>query len=441
MAKQDRLKDPVPSSGVSKGSVDVVVTALHAGGTLVSLLSGLLAAVLILYSGYVLYDSLATEYNAYSSAWDLLKYKPEVTGEEPTEGAKMLASINKDYRAWVTVYDTPIDYPVVQGENDLYYASHDIYRNSSLTGAIYLAAGNKKDLSDSYNLLYGHHMDNGAMFGSLDRFVDPAYFDAHRLGVLVTEKEVYDMELFAVVRTDAYEHQIYTVGNRLSKVLAFLTGDRSGDVGLGTTVLRYDANTVQGAVKIIALSTCADAETNGRLVVFGVLRLREFEEEKEEPVKLTVRYIAEGKQVFPERAYVYEKGGQYYVVSPTMPGYRVELEIVRGTIWEDTLVIVHYVPEDYTLTIKYEYLDGSEAAPTWKQTLRMGDEYDVVSPEVEGYVALTLRIKGTNPGRDEHYVVVYIPLDEVPVRHSDISDYETPLNLDDVHVQVGICVE
>ena len=30
-----------------------------------------------------------------------------------------------------------------------------------------LAAGNSPDFSDDYNLVYGHHMDNGAMFGGL----------------------------------------------------------------------------------------------------------------------------------------------------------------------------------------------------------------------------------------------------------------------------------
>ena len=138
---KDILKNPKPTAGAAKKTVDVVLTALKIGNGLVSVLSGLLASVLILYSSYVLYDSFATEYGAYASSWDLLQYKPEVLSAEPSDGAETLAAINEDYRSWLTVYDSTIDYPVVQGPNDLYYASHDVYGNSSLTGAIYLAAG------------------------------------------------------------------------------------------------------------------------------------------------------------------------------------------------------------------------------------------------------------------------------------------------------------
>ena len=273
MAK-DILKDPEPVKGAGKSVVDAVLSAVRVGNALMYLLSGLLAAVLMIYSGYILYDTIATDYKAYTSSWELMRYKPDAAEEDPTEGQELLSDINEDYRAWLTVYDTTIDYPVVQGRDNLYYASHDIYRNASLTGAIYLAAENKADFTDSYNLVYGHHMDNGAMFGSLDSFADQDYFNAHKYGVIVTPSGVYDIELFAVVSTDAYENQIYTVGNRAKEVLTFLTGDRTNDVGVGTKIRVFDEKAAKNAAKIIALSTCSDAETNGRLVVFGKMTYR-----------------------------------------------------------------------------------------------------------------------------------------------------------------------
>ena len=58
---------------------------------------------------------------AADSPWDLLQYKPEIIDDEaaPLIGADILAKINEDYRAWLTIYDTKIDYPVMQGLNDL----------------------------------------------------------------------------------------------------------------------------------------------------------------------------------------------------------------------------------------------------------------------------------------------------------------------------------
>ena len=275
MADHDDLKNPQPHAAPTKKLTDKVIElALSAGGGAVTLVSGLLAAALIMYSGYVLYDTFATERAASSSAWDLLQYKPEIL-EDP--GASLdpsaLAEINSDYRAWLTVYDTTIDYPVVQGKDDYYYAYHDIYGESSLTGAIYLAAGNSPDISDEYNLVYGHHMDNGAMFGALDGMT------GSETGIVITSDTIYDVQFFAVVTTDAYEQRIYDVGDRMDDVLDFLRSGGEGGVGVGTEVVYFNEEAAADAEKLVALSTCADARTLGRLVVIGKMSPRVIKKE------------------------------------------------------------------------------------------------------------------------------------------------------------------
>ena len=444
---KDILKNPTPTAGAEKYTVDTVLRLLNFGNSMVSLLAGLLAAVLILYSGYVLYDNFSTEYRAYSSAWDLLRYKPvTMQAGEPIQGTAALEAINQDYRAWLTVYDTTIDYPVLQGPNDLYYANHDIYGNTSLTGAIYLAAGNSGSFSDNYNIIYGHHMDNGAMFGALDKFKDEGYFRTHQTATVVSKSGIYDITFFAVATTDAYESRIYTPGDRAKEVLSFLQGDRSKDVGVGTNILIWDANAARGAQKVIALSTCADAETNGRLVIFGRMVWRndstvqaETTEEPEEikKVKLTVRYLMiDGTEVFPTQVFIYKVGDKYYVVAPPKPGYDVSIRMIRGTIEEDTEIIVVYKPKLNKLKIQYRFMDGTQAAETYEQTIRTGDTYDIKSPEVKGYIAVRVRVKGTNPGRDEQWTVLYVPDGTVM-----IPELTTPLYPGVTQMQMGVCFE
>ena len=89
-----------------KKKKDKVVAALNFGNGLVSFGAALLAIVLILYSGYVLYDSMAIEVSAFSSNSDLLKYKPSVLAQASDDGSS-LAEINEDYRGWVTVDGDP----------------------------------------------------------------------------------------------------------------------------------------------------------------------------------------------------------------------------------------------------------------------------------------------------------------------------------------------
>ena len=265
----DEFKNPHAHAAAARTQVNSVITAVsRAGNSILSLLSGLLAAALILYSSFVLYDTFYTQ-TAANNSWNLLQYRPQIVDDTPVplSGGSSLAAINQDYRGWLTLYDTNIDYPLMQGENDLYYASHDIYGDVSLTGAIYLAAGNTRGMTDSYNIIYGHHMDNGAMFGALDRYSAESYATSHREGVIVSSSGVYDLTVFAVATTDAYEHQIYTVGNRAEEVRSFLESNIGG--GATTTTLYYDAAVAATADRIVALSTCAAANTNGRLVVFA----------------------------------------------------------------------------------------------------------------------------------------------------------------------------
>ena len=272
----DDFQEPKKRDAASKNTVDTVLSrVVEHGNTLLSVLFGLLAAVLILYSGYILYDTVYTENTAASAPFDLLKYKPEIidNGATPDTGSDMLAEINKDYRAWLTVYDTGIDYPVVQGTDDLYYANHDVYGNAKLTGSIYLAAANAPDFTDSYNVIYGHHMDNGAMFGWLHKYEEQSYFDAHREGLLVTTKGVFDLNAFAYIETDAYEKKIYDVGDRMDEVLEHLRAMQAASDG--TTVVRImDESALKDASQVVALSTCRSAETNGRLVVLATMTRR-----------------------------------------------------------------------------------------------------------------------------------------------------------------------
>jgi len=235
------------------------------GVHIISLFSGLLAGILLIYSGYALYDSFYVQNQAFSYATDLFKYKPVIDvgeGDIPRVSPTTIAAINEDYRGWLELDDTGIDYPVMQGKDDLYYASHDVFQDSSLTGSIYMSAYNEGDFSDNYNVIYGHHMDNGAMFGRLDDFLDEDYFNSHREGTIIVGEQPYHITVFAVLITNAYDENVYKVGHRdLDELVAFIREN--------STI--FDGSVLTNVTKIVAFSTCADFFTNGRLVVFALM--------------------------------------------------------------------------------------------------------------------------------------------------------------------------
>ena len=214
------------------------------------------------FSGYMIYENAYLQHRAFSSA--SIQYKPDL--QEETVSIDELMSNIPDAVGWITMDETHIDYPVVHGKDDLFYASRDIYQQPSLTGAIYLQAKNAGDFAESYNLLYGHHMDNGAMFGDLTKYLDPGFFNSHLTGTLVTSKEVFDIEVISVIETDAYEDATYGITSM------DWNGYTANILNNSNITVVNTNSAVTSADKFLVLSTCEGAATDGRILLICKLK-------------------------------------------------------------------------------------------------------------------------------------------------------------------------
>ena len=240
----------------------------RAGNRALSVIVGIFILVMLMYGGYSLWDTAMLYQGAFVSN-DLLKYKPSPENADGPTLAE-LAALNPDVRGWLTIDDTHIDYPVVQGKTDMDYINKNVYGEFALSGSVFMDSRNEADFSDSYCLLYGHHMDNGAMFGDVVEFVNKDYFDDHRTGTLyLTDGSVYAIELFACMEIDAFDSVVYQpTAQEEGNVQPLLDYIREGAV-------QYRELGVAKTDQIIGLSTCAEAQTNGRVVVFGWMKRAE----------------------------------------------------------------------------------------------------------------------------------------------------------------------
>lgn len=212
--------------------------------------------LLMLIGGYTMYDTLLI-YNATSGA-DLRAFRPLAAGEADEEGYVWdMTALSDDVVAWLTVDDTNIDYPVMQGIDNNEYLNKDPFGAYSLAGSIFLDARNAPDFSDPYSLIYGHHMEYGRMFGALDSFLEESYFDAHRTASLTVADTTYSLRLFACLEADASVREIFApteAENPLTYVRANARVWREPEEG-----------------RLVALSTCKFPQTTERIIVFGVL--------------------------------------------------------------------------------------------------------------------------------------------------------------------------
>jgi sortase B len=226
----------------------------------------LLLVVAILYSGFGLWDT----WNIYENAGvdsALLQYKPAATGEDaPNPTLEELQALYEDVCGWLTVDDTNIDYPVVQGEDNLVYLNQAVDGSFSYSGSIFLDCRNDRNFTDFYSLFYGHHMAGSVMFGEIPSFLETDYFQSHTTGSLFTPEHSYSIEWFACVEINAFDSMLFVPTSYNDEASATELLEYIKEIAT-----QYREIGVAASDQIVALSTCAEAATDGRVMLIGRL--------------------------------------------------------------------------------------------------------------------------------------------------------------------------
>lgn len=241
--------------------MNIAARAAKLGDRVLSYIAIILMVTMLSYGGYSLWDTYVTMTGAFLSK-GFLKYKPDLNNPEETRlSLQELLAINPDTRGWITLDGTHIDYPMVQGEDDMEYVNKDATGEFALSGAIFLSAENKPDYSDPYMLTYGHHVENGAMYGDVMEFLKEDYFEKNQSGHLfLPNGRSRKLEVFAVIECDAYDRMIYSVDDKKGQIMNLVNyleehSTHFRDIGM------------KESDQVMALSTCVSLETNGRAVV------------------------------------------------------------------------------------------------------------------------------------------------------------------------------
>mgnify|MGYP003592367595 CR=1 FL=1 len=240
---------------------------IHGLDRLLNLALILVLLVILLYAGYALWDSYSV-LNKANVTDEVLHYKPDQSDASNPSLAE-LQGINADACAWLTVDDTNIDYPVLRGDTNSKYLNIDIYGVYSLGGSVFLDYRSSGDFTDRYSLIYGHHMAGGMMFGDLEQFAEKTFFDKHATGWLYLPGRTCKLEIIAFLEVDAYKSPLFDLP------LA------DGGLDVLTNHIEQDATYCRGTDltdqdQILALSTCAEGTTNGRMIL--VTRMIETEQ-------------------------------------------------------------------------------------------------------------------------------------------------------------------
>lgn len=252
---------------------------LKAANFLVNLVVILCLCVSGVYAAYALWDNNRIYSAASNVQADMVKIKP--VAEEDGGGASFeeLLAINPDVCAWVTLDNTKIDYPVLQGSTNLTYINRDVYGDFALAGSIFLDTRNERDFSDAYALLYGHHMENSGMFGDLDLYKDRKFFDENKTGTLILPEKTYKLEIFACLLTEAGERNIFDPERWQTHINGLLDYARDNSLYARQEVI--DALEQEEAPQVLALSTCSTEFTDARTIILAAMEPLQAAEQEE----------------------------------------------------------------------------------------------------------------------------------------------------------------
>ena len=199
---------------------------------------------------------------------------PEAAADDPLlRYYRDLAVDNPDMIGWISIPDTPVDYPVMfSPEEPQFYLSRDFNRNYTFEGIPFLDERCDANAPSDNLIVYGHNMRSGRMFGSLSKYRDADYRLEHPLISFDTldERRVYRVYAGFVVQVSGdpedadmvcYRVDLTSDEEQLQALLDFVS-DHALFVDPELAPELHD--------QLLTLSTCTSVRKSERFILMAI---------------------------------------------------------------------------------------------------------------------------------------------------------------------------
>ena len=257
--------------------------------TLVSILrvcGSLIGCLVLLIVGYIIYNNyhslnevakIKEDLNEVIEKTDTTKKVEELNQQNPDERLKVvndyivsLLTVNPDTVGWLKVPNTNIDYPVVQGIDNLHYLDYNFNNEKDRNGWVFMDYRNEKDELDKNTILYAHNRySSGVMFGPLmDTLYKKWYTDPENKYISFdTIYGTYKWEVFSLYKVNVDDYGMKIAFDDTESWNEFIKTLKKRSV--------YDFKVDIGENdKILTLSTCTN-NRNQRMLLHAVWHYEE----------------------------------------------------------------------------------------------------------------------------------------------------------------------
>lgn len=223
------------------------------------------------FAAYALWDNSTIYAAAENVQLDMLRLKPVVNSESDEASFEELLAINPDVRGWLTMDNTTIDHPILQGETNLSYINTDVYGEFALAGSIFMDTRSNDEFLDPYTLIYGHDMVEGRMFGDLALYKDETFFNQNATGMLILPEKAYTLKIYAVLVLQSSDDMIFNPDIHDDGLKGLLEYTEENALYIREEMKERVNDAADEGLQILSLTTCSAEFTDARTIVLTVM--------------------------------------------------------------------------------------------------------------------------------------------------------------------------
>lgn len=235
----------------------------------------LVLVVIIVFSGYKVFSKLykyrkdEKTYNDITKEYKAI-YLENVTDTKDKKSSNDKNTVykslydkfsirNPDYKFWLRIENTNINFPVVQGSDNKYYLKHDINKAESISGCPFVNCDNNVK-TDKNVIVYGHNMRSNNMFNHLEKFKESQFFNSDNNIVVTDEEGEHIYKVFSVYTMKSNDELGKTNYSNKDEFFEAVKAMQSKS-------FYYKDIKVADNDRILTLVTCTYEINDGRLVV------------------------------------------------------------------------------------------------------------------------------------------------------------------------------
>lgn len=180
---------------------------------------------------------------------------------------KPLYAENQDAVGWLKIAGTPVDYPVLQRDDEEYYLTRDFYGRKNANGQLILSA-ECDPYTPSLNLVIsGHNMKSGKMFGCLQNYASAGFA---RKNPVIEFDTLFRRGRYRVVTAFyTWDYQAREGGLRYNVDIRYRRQMTTFLEQLEPLKLYDTGVSVEFGDELLMLSTCSNQTDDGRFVVIA----------------------------------------------------------------------------------------------------------------------------------------------------------------------------